>query len=736
MSETLNDTARRGFPARGLRWVLNWRRMRNALVALACGATFVAAIYTEENWRGRRAWAECKRELAAKGEMVDWAAYAPVPVPDAENILKAPKMAEWFGGGRGTNELLARLNLPPFAEFVNRRRSNAVAEVTVVTAIGPDELKNADLVLHYNCQVLSLVDTNETGAKSLGSPSPILPLIQFEDVPLTTAIENLARQEGLNYILDPKVGYGQPDEQGQIRTQPNISFRWENLTARRALFALLDTYGLIWIEDAQLGIGRITLKDPADGTVRIEPEARARLLALTRNAIRPRLEAVPELRAKGAQLYTFVAGTLPDAKPLQVMVLAECPLDLKTVADFFPRELGPGFANAGFGWRAESAGSNSFRVFRDREPAYAAADYLAWSDRFQPDFDLLRAALKRPQMSQASQGGDAQRPFSQPAPNYVCIRVLAQAFAQRAQCHLLLGQPAAALQELTLINELRRLLSGKPVTLVAAMIDVAVTGLYVETLTDGLRLQAWREPELVALQQQLGEIELLPRVQAGFRRERAAMCQTLQVIPANEFAEIFEMRWYDKPNSSWWQQHTDPAYLLLKFAPRGWVFQNLVAIARAEQFTVAIIEADQRLVAPAKAAAALREVERLANHPSPYTLLASRAVPHFLRAASILAQNQTKADQALVACGLERCHRLRGAYPETLAALVPQFIAKIPHDLINGQPLKYRRTDDGSFLLYSVGWNEKDDGGTVVESKDGTSAPGDLGDWVWRSAAK
>ena len=38
-----------------------------------------------------------------------------------------------------------------------------------------------------------------------------IPLIQFQDVPLTTAIENLARQAGINYLLDPKIGFGQPD---------------------------------------------------------------------------------------------------------------------------------------------------------------------------------------------------------------------------------------------------------------------------------------------------------------------------------------------------------------------------------------------------------------------------------------------------------------------------------------------------------------------------------------------
>ena len=57
------------------------------------------------------------------------------------------------------------------------------------------------------------------------------------------------------------------------------------------------------------------------------------------------------------------------------------------------------------------------------------------------------------------------------------------------------------------------------------------------------------------------------------------------------------------------------------------------------------------------------------------------------------------------------------------------------HDVIGGKPLKYRRDADGSFVLYSIGWNEKDDGGEVASNTDGTV---DLqnGDWIWRSAAK
>ena len=73
-----------------------------------------------------------------------------------------------------------------------------------------------------------------------------------------------------------------------------------------------------------------------------------------------------------------------------------------------------------------------------------------------------------------------------------------------------------------------------------------------------------------------------------------------------------------------------------------------------------------------------------------------------------------------------------GACPETLDALAPRFIAALPPDVVGGQSLKYRRTDDGRFVLYSVGRNGTDDGGKVVlKEKSKSYLDLDQGDWVW-----
>jgi type II secretory pathway pseudopilin PulG len=99
------------------------------------------------------------------------------------------------------------------------------------------------------------------------------------------------------------------------------------------------------------------------------------------------------------------------------------------------------------------------------------------------------------------------------------------------------------------------------------------------------------------------------------------------------------------------------------------------------------------------------------------------------------ARAQNSVDMARIACALERYRLANGQLPDTLNALTPGFIAKLPHDVINGQALKYRRTADGQFVLYSVGWNETDDGGNVELTKSG-SPDNKKGDWVWRYPTK
>jgi hypothetical protein len=124
-----------------------------------------------------------------------------------------------------------------------------------------------------------------------------------------------------------------------------------------------------------------------------------------------------------------------------------------------------------------------------------------------------------------------------------------------------------------------------------------------------------------------------------------------------------------------------------------------------------------------------------------HQIIAAMLLPSLSRIPLRAALSQTSANQAVLACALERYRLVQGAFPETLDVLAPKFIDTLPHDVIGGDPLKYRRSD-GRFILYSIGWNAKDDDGLIALKK--TNLPDrfmrqeikEEGDWVWSYPAQ
>ncbi|MBI3324074.1 MAG: hypothetical protein HYZ92_02225 [Candidatus Omnitrophica bacterium] len=68
----------------------------------------------------------------------------------------------------------------------------------------------------------------------------------------------------------------------------------------------------------------------------------------------------------------------------------------------------------------------------------------------------------------------------------------------------------------------------------------------------------------------------------------------------------------------------------------------------------------------------------------------------------------------------------RGAAPDNLDALVPSVLARLPEDpFAGGSPLRYTR-DGGSWRLYSIGPDRKDQGGTQPLPRDKPEGDGDI----------
>jgi hypothetical protein len=569
----------------------NLKRFRILLFALACLITLVALGYAIENWRGQQAWNRCRAQLEARGEVLDWSAFIPAPVPDAQNAFEAPHMKEWFV--RDWREAFNPAGLSSNASPFTRRAPETNATPAVV---------------------LLEVEVSLPGARL--EPAPGTTTLIYSDPGLRESVDALLRQATGRSLLGPR----------------------NNLLCSK----------------------------PARGAV-----------------------------------------------PAHVILQADHPLTVKETKLCFSEDALLAGGSVRNQVQAQSQTTNGFQIVLGKG-AMTTTDYLEASEESERDLAGLREALQRPY---ARLPGDYQQPFAGPTPNFVTIRNVALFLAQRAQAHLLLHQPEAALADLDLIRELGTLMEGKPagksILLVSAMVNVAVTGLYMDIVADGFRLHAWQPAQLEALQARLIRVDLLADLALAFRTERAATCRTLEITPPGELGRIFKR---GSERDTWFQRLKDPRYMYCAIAPRGWLLQNTAFAAAAKQGVYASLDVTNKIVSPRKFDTVRGDGEGTGF--GPYRYLAEQALPNYLKAEITVARNQTRANQAFVVCALERYRLAHGGYPEALAALVPEFAAQLPHDLIGGAPLKYARLEPQSFKLYSIGWDEKDDHG----GKD---------DWVW-----
>jgi hypothetical protein len=241
-----------------------------------------------------------------------------------------------------------------------------------------------------------------------------------------------------------------------------------------------------------------------------------------------------------------------------------------------------------------------------------------------------------------------------------------------------------------------------------------------QIIWEGLADHRWSDGQLQNFESRLQELSLLCDPQKSLRVEQAARNDLFEELHRHP---AIVKNWQFGPG--FWNR-TLPYYFWL--TPSGWMYREQVEYHRAfEEQIVPALDPDADRIKPWLIHDAGHGGSPLWNHRVLANLLLQSAGWPLIQAAFA----QTLNNQTVIACALERYHQINGQYPETLDALSPTFLAVIPFEVTSGQPLKYHRTDDGRFQLYSIGCNGKDEGGKVVMNPDGKSADINQGDWVW-----
>jgi hypothetical protein len=367
--------------------------------------------------------------------------------------------------------------------------------------------------------------------------------------------------------------------------------------------------------------------------------------------------------------------------------------------------------------------TNSFPV--TPQPQSPADDVLLALSKYDSAIEEIRQAGQLPDSRFPLTYGSGE-PANILLPHLNALRSCAQALGLRAQAELQNGRGEKALADVKLQLRLVDAIRTEPF-LISQLVRVAMLQTALQPVWEGLAERKWSDEQLAGLDAALAKFDFLADCATAMRGERGLEVSMIEYLGRTHDASDYPGA--QSEHGAWL------ARLPFSLIPTGWYYQNELRIGRFyDQWYLPVVNAHDRTISPANSRAAQKALDaELRQRWNPESFLERWLLPALGKGSDKMAYAQASTDLARTAIALERDRLAHGEFPEVLDALAPQFIAQVPHDVIGGGPLKYRRTADGQFVLYSIGWNERDDGGVVVFNKGSTpDVDREEGDWVWR----
>ena len=378
--------------------------------------------------------------------------------------------------------------------------------------------------------------------------------------------------------------------------------------------------------------------------------------------------------------------------------------------------------------------TNYLAVFKDTKPP---ENTLAQLEALYPFLIDLRAAAAERPLCRFPSDYATSPPAARALPLLIGQLKLSKILTLHAILALDHRQSDVALED---IKTSYTLLSGaqRDPTLVGGLVAMGMESVSDAALYDGLAQHLWSDAQLVEIDHTLKPIDFLDVYRFDMRSEAAESISNLDFYKNEPQGKIIKLITGMSSEPADADNTPLPGYpdfvgQILSLWPGGWWDQNKRQKASLVFNSLPVVDPKTHRVFPARINELEKQVHDLRMRAwAPWNIFAALTTSYLPTTPPKFTQGQVWVDEARIACALERYRLAHGIYPHSLEELAPAYIDTVPHDIINGEPYHYQLRPDGTFLLYSVGWNQKDDGGKVVYEKD---SPSRLdyrnGDWVW-----
>ncbi len=356
--------------------------------------------------------------------------------------------------------------------------------------------------------------------------------------------------------------------------------------------------------------------------------------------------------------------------------------------------------------------------------AFSNDNLLAALANYAPVLQEVEAAAQRPQARFNVRYEDGPGAFS---PHIGSLLKLAKVYRIKTLVELAAGHADAALGDVRLTLRLAKAMEDEP-SLISILVRASMIQLAIQPMWEGMAQHRWKREHLLLLQQDFANANLLKQMDLVLQGKRCGILWWQGELLSDLGACLGPV--------SLTHVNREPLAFLI---PKGWIYINCLNTDLSyQQYVLPALDSRAQRIHPDRLENETNIDIRINSSFIPYHYMEAVLLPECPRDIEKIAFAQTAVQQAATACALERYRLAHGRYPDTLAALVPQYLAAVPNDVMDGQPLRYRLEGADGFILYSIGWNMKDDGGQVAwieptSANDNPRLDDKAGDWVWRS---
>jgi hypothetical protein len=368
-----------------------------------------------------------------------------------------------------------------------------------------------------------------------------------------------------------------------------------------------------------------------------------------------------------------------------------------------------------------------------------------------PAFDLLRKASERPQLDfELDYYGGATMAL----PHLSKMKKTALLLSSAVVADMYRADTASAATNLDTFLLLINHLQGEPI-LISQLVRYAMIQIAVPPQWEFLQSSNVTDAQLAMLQHDWSEVKMVQPMESALLIERASISQNIQQLrtsnsPSSVFANWGGINFSGNTSGDWLESLKNLRNSMKHKAAdalwrTSWSYDDELSELKGIEV---LVEATRQIRTNGYFKDALAERDRklaaLGLSTPGTNWLRGRlddVIAAYLGSESILSTG--RALERSLACEVSRAmtmtvialkrYRLRHqTYPGDLKALVPEFLAEVPSDPVDGHPLRYQLNGDGTFLLYSIGSDNIDNGGDPNPAPGSKSVQWQRGrDWVW-----